>query len=376
MQIDTDKMAQDCINAFNNTVRNLKRLNIIVTGKSGVGKSTLINSIFKDNFAETGIGHPVTQNIRKIEKKDYPLAIYDTPGFEMSGNQQRKVKDQILDIISQGYAKGDANEEIHCIWYCINVAGNRIDDSEIKWLKELTSVTKKSIPIVIVLTQAIPEDKAAEMKKLVEAENLNVAKVIPVLAQDMKFGKTVIDAYGLDTLIEIMAGFLPSDVQNTLQYVQIASLKSKKRAARGIVAGAVAASLGEGYAPIPFSDALLIVPTQIGMIAGITAVFGIDINKGFLTGVISSTIGTGGATLVGKSIVSNLIKIVPGVGTLVGGSISGATAGVLTTALGETYIKIMEKIYTGEIKKDSFSSAKGKREMRRIFKEELKKNNK
>ena len=81
MQIDSDKMAQECIDAINERIRNLKNLNIIVVGKSGVGKSTLINSLFRGHFADTGLGRPVTSKIRKIVKKDYPLAIYDTPGF-------------------------------------------------------------------------------------------------------------------------------------------------------------------------------------------------------------------------------------------------------------------------------------------------------
>ena len=45
MQIDTDKMAQQCLDAINDKIRNLKTLNIIVIGKSGVGKSTLINQL-------------------------------------------------------------------------------------------------------------------------------------------------------------------------------------------------------------------------------------------------------------------------------------------------------------------------------------------
>ena len=81
MQINTDNIAQQCLNAINDRIHNLKRLNIIVIGKSGVGKSTLINSLFRGNFADTGLGRPVTQEIRKIEKNGYPLAIYDTPGF-------------------------------------------------------------------------------------------------------------------------------------------------------------------------------------------------------------------------------------------------------------------------------------------------------
>lgn len=376
MQIDTDKMAQQCVDAINEKIRNLKTLNIIVAGKSGVGKSTLINSLFRGNFAETGLGRPVTSEIRKKVKKDYPLAIYDTPGFELSSGQQDKVKNEILDIIQKGYVSKDINDAIHCIWYCINVGANRtFDESEIKWLREFTEANRQTeVPIIVVLTQAIPKKKAEEMKKLVEAENLHIAKVVPVLAQDMDFDEEyVARAYGLDQLIDVMSEVLPSELQNTLQNVQKASLDAKKRAAHMTVATAVAASFGEGFSPIPFSDAAMLVPTQVGMIAGITVIFGMDISKSFLTGFVSATIGSAGMTVLGKTIVANLIKLIPGAGTATGGLISGTTAGMLTTALGEAYILMMERIYKGEMSKDDLFTDKGKNEMSRLFKDLLKK---
>ena len=376
MQIDTDKMAQQCLDAINDKIRNLKTLNIIVIGKSGVGKSTLINSLFRGNFAETGLGRPVTSEIRKKVKKDFPLAIYDTPGFELSSGQQNKVKDEILNIIQKGNASKDINDAIHCIWYCVNVGGNRtFDGSEIKWLKEFTSENKAThVPIIIVLTQAVPKKKAAEMKKLVEAENLDIVKVVPLLAQDMDFDEEYIArAYGLDTLIDVMAEVLPAELQNTLQNVQKASLESKKKASQAVIATAVAGTFGEGFAPIPFSDAALLIPTQVSMIAGITVIFGLDINKSFLTSFVTATIGSAGATVLGKTIVSNLLKLIPGIGTITGGMISGTTAGLLTTALGEAYLKIMEMVYKGEINKEDLYSKDGQDAMTQLFKTELKK---
>ena len=41
--LNTEKIAQDAINAIAERIRNLNTLNIIVAGKTGVGKSTLIN---------------------------------------------------------------------------------------------------------------------------------------------------------------------------------------------------------------------------------------------------------------------------------------------------------------------------------------------
>lgn len=379
MEINTDEIAQKCIEAINERLKNLNKLNIIVVGKSGVGKSTLINSLFRGNFAKTGLGRPVTDEIRKIEKKDYPMAIYDTPGFELSKGQQNKVKDEIIELINKGCASKDVNDVIHCIWYCINVGGNRtFDETEIAWLKELTESNKiTQVPIIVVLTQSCPKSKAQEMKTLVEKENLDIVKVVPVLAQDMDFDEEyVAKAYGLDRLIDVMSESLPDELQDTLQNVQKASLESKKKHSQAAVVTAVAAAFGEGFAPIPFSDAAVLIPTQVAMIASITTIFGMEVNKSVLTGFVSSTLGTAGATVLGKTIVSNLIKLIPGVGTVVGGLISGSTASLLTTALGEAYIILMEMIYKGELKAEDLYSDDGKDTISKIFKNELKKDRK
>ena len=74
----------------------------------------------------------------------------------------------------------------------------------------------------------------------------------------------------------------------------------------------------------------------------ITVIFGLEVNKSLLTGFVSSTIGTAGATVLGRTIVADLIKLIPGLGTTAGGLISGATASLITTALGEAYIILME----------------------------------
>ena len=376
MNINTDQVAQQCIDAINSTIKNLKKLNIIIVGKSGVGKSTLINSVFRGNLTETGLGRPVTSEMRKIEKSDFPLAIYDTPGFELSQGQQNKVKDEILETINKGIAKRDINEAIHCIWYCINVGANRtFDDTEVEWLRDFTDSNKATqVPIIVVLTQACPKKKAAEMKTLVEKENLDVVKVVPVLAQDVDFDDEYIaKAYGLDRLIDIMSEALPSELQDTLQNVQKASLEAKKKHARAAVATAVTAAFGEGFAPIPFADALVLVPTQVAMIASITTIFGLEISKGLLTTFVSSTIGTAGATILGKTIVANILKLIPGIGTAAGGAISGTTAGILTAALGEAYIKVMEQVFKGELNSEDLYAEAGRNEMEKIFKDELKK---
>lgn len=115
MAADVDKIAQDAINIIADKIKNLRTLNIIVAGKTGVGKSTLINAIFREKLAETGMGKPVTEHMRKLTKKGVPLSIYDTRGFELGKEVQAEVKKEIVDTISQCLATQDINKAIHCI---------------------------------------------------------------------------------------------------------------------------------------------------------------------------------------------------------------------------------------------------------------------
>ena len=89
------------------------------------------------------------------------------------------------------------------------------------------------------------------------------------------------------------------------------------------------------------------------MLARLSVIFGIPIYKSLLTGTISGVLGTGGATLLGRTIVANIVKFIPGIGTGIGGTISGTTAAVITAALGFSYNQVMvvmaKKIFSGKV---------------------------
>lgn len=112
------------------------------------------------------------------------------------------------------------------------------------------------------------------------------------------------------------------------------------------------------------------------MIAGITAIFGFDVsfdvNKSILTAFLSATLGSGGMTFLGKAAVSSIFKLIPGVGSVVGGVITGATAGVLTAALGEAYMGIMTLVFNGEMSINDLATKKGRDQMAALFKQNLK----
>ncbi|MCR4928867.1 MAG: 50S ribosome-binding GTPase [Lachnospiraceae bacterium] len=359
--------------AIRDVQKNMTKLNIMVMGKTGAGKSTLINNVFSRNLAQTGVGKPVTQAIRKYEIEDFPLAIYDTPGLELGGeNAIDELLKEAKEVLSKGAIKG-ISESIHCIWYCVSTPSHRFEEAEIEFIKKfLDEANVYCVPVIIVLTQSYSKKDAKTLMAEIDKENLNVVQIVPVLAQDVDIDdEYVIKAYGMDTLIDIVNNVIPEALRNTLAAVQKANLKMKKRKANAIVAASAAAAAATGAIPIPFTDAAVLVPEQIGMIASITAVFGIPVEKATVTALLSATIGTVGTTVMGKSVVSSLLKMIPGVGSVAGGVISASVAAALTAALGEAYIAIMMMVSKGEMKVSDIDTDEGKAKISQIFKSKL-----
>lgn len=264
-------------NAKNDTPANLT---IVVAGKTGAGKSTLINSVFEQNLCPTALGRPVTQSIRKLSKTGFPLTIFDTPGFELEATQQNKVKSEIISLISKGVESRDISQAIRCVLYCINVQSNRIEQKEVDWLKEfLDEESRYRVPVIIVLTIAAPKSKAQSMLSELINFDLNIFRVLPVLAQDFDIdGEYTAKAYGVNDLVDVIMSALPAEVKSTFACVQKISLEAKHKSARTAIATAAVAAAGVAFAPIPFSDAALLIPTQVAMIASITTIYGFDLN--------------------------------------------------------------------------------------------------
>lgn len=93
---------------------------------------------------------------------------------------------------------------------------------------------------------------------------------------------------------------------------------------------ATVAAGAAGTIPIPMSDAIPITATQIAMIVALGKVFDITLSDSAAKSIASVTI----AQQAGRAIASNLIKMIPGAGTIIGGVIGASTAVALTETLG------------------------------------------
>jgi len=146
--------------------------------------------------------------------------------------------------------------------------------------------------------------------------------------------------------------------------------------ANNIVLGFTTSTSVTGAVPIPFADAPLLIAQQVAMMVAINGVFEFDIERDALTSLATAVIGVGGATVVGKTVASNFLKLIPGVGTVAGGAISAGTAGVITLALGKAYIEVCKAIKMGKLDQSDLTKKAGRDMLKKSFKEQMKINKK
>ena len=111
---------------------------------------------------------------------------------------------------------------------------------------------------------------------------------------------------------------------------------------------AAVAAATVGASPIPGSDAPLIAAVQSTLIYTLNSEFEVDSNTSKTTTTIAGILGVTAIAQVGKALVANALKFIPGGGTILGGAISAATAAAITEAVGHAYIKVLISYYDYE----------------------------
>lgn len=123
-------------------------INILIAGRTGVGKSTLINAIFQGNLATTGQGRPVTQNTKEFTKEDIPLSIFDTRGLEMADFSQ--TINALRSFVSEHSRYTDPKKHIHVAWICIAEDLRRVEPAE----EDLVKMLADYMPVIAIITKS------------------------------------------------------------------------------------------------------------------------------------------------------------------------------------------------------------------------------
>ncbi len=335
---ERDKAAADPAAYFNGEyerqVEQLGRANILIGGQTGVGKSTLINSVFRARLAAEGVGKPVTKLVKRYQVEGVPVTIYDTPGIELGQSKKeviREYRKTIKDSLNR-----PLDEHVHIAWYCMSAETPRVQDYDVDVIKALA----EEAPVLLVLTQCVDDERAEALETAIAAENLPIhGPPLRTLARERRVAGHTIPPKGLEELVERTHEILPEAVRRAFTNAQGVVIRLKVRHARAVVGAAGAAAGTVGAAPIPVSDAVVLMPIQVGMLAGISAIFGIDVTRGRIAELIRGLAKSGGTERAGKALVQALLRVVPGTEL-----ISAVVATAITLALGEAHIQLSKEI--------------------------------
>lgn len=111
---------------------------------------------------------------------------------------------------------------------------------------------------------------------------------------------------------------------------------TRKKSHRIIHAASLTAAI-IGCSPIPFSDAFLLVPVQLTMMARLHKLFGQPWSESLGKSVSKELV----VVSLGRSTVGNIVKFVPAVGTVTGAAINATVASAITESLGWTTVKML-----------------------------------
>lgn len=174
--------------------RLLKRgfqFNIMAVGRSGLGKSTLVNTLFSSKLTESSGRRHADEPIEKtteIKVSSHVLVennvrlninVIDTPGFGDQINNEKCWEPLVKYIKEQHsqYLRKEltaqreryiADTRVHCILYFIQPHGKKLKQLDVQVLKKLTEIA--NVVPVIAKSDSLTLEERSEFKKILQNE--------------------------------------------------------------------------------------------------------------------------------------------------------------------------------------------------------------
>ena len=158
-------------------------VNILVIGRTGVGKSTLVNAVLQEKLAKTGHGRPVTKEFQEFSTEGIGVSLADTPGFELSGYPE--ALHSLEKAIASGHTGTGRRRSFHACWLCIPEDMRRVEEAE----SILSEAVSRYCPVIGVITKARSNDAFSDVVRRLLPETRSVVRV-RALSEELDDGHT------------------------------------------------------------------------------------------------------------------------------------------------------------------------------------------
>lgn len=181
----------------------MARYNIVLMGKTGVGKSTLGNYLFGNNEFKTGIGKPVTSNgfhSLKFDLRGLPVTVFDSWGIEADKAEQWL--SELNNELEKRSTGSDPTNWFHSVFYCVQASGHRIEDFEIKIINKFI---KQNYKVTVIFTKSdnVTDDELIQLKKVLSIEFGSKVDCLEVCSEEKtRRDGSISRAFGKKELVE------------------------------------------------------------------------------------------------------------------------------------------------------------------------------
>lgn len=314
MSDDLTKAFDDFEGEFRRQKAQQKRPSILVAGYTGSGKTSIISAVCGTGIvpdAAIGAGLPKTQGFDCYEND--LIRFYDSKGLEPGATAERDFTNAVDVHVRKLQGDPNVDNHVHLVWYAIQGPGARVTPCDLRLMNDI--FPKNQLVLITKNDITRPQQREA-MTEVLRSNAVPLERIIPCADTDNA---------SLRRLVDRSYDLLPEAYRAAFVSAQVLDLERKKSNAKKIIHTAALSASGVAATPLPFSDAILITPIQIGMIAGLAIVYGepaTTLKSAFLPVI---------AQAMGILTAASLSKLFPGLGSLIAAGVAFA----LTAAVGE-----------------------------------------
>jgi predicted GTPase len=321
---------------------------LLVVGRRGAGKSSLVNAIVGENVAAVGsvLAQTGTLCWYSYATSRGELRLLDTRGL---GDSSRPEAANFRGALAEIAAALDHEPPDSLLFLCKAKEVDARIGEDVDNVVEIRRLVHQrhggELPVVAVVTQVdeldpkrveppyadpVKQRNIATAVTAVEAavaqRGIALTRVVPVSAYaEYRDGERIYDNYwNVDRLVEYLIDGLPQSAQ--LQLARLSRQRAvQERLARRLTGAAATLSAGIGAVPIPLADIVPITGLQIGLITAIAYLSGREPSRETAREFLVALGANVGAAFALREAARALAKVVfPGAGSAVSGGVAFA----------------------------------------------------